>query len=280
MEIPYTVNCSILLTHLDLPERLRVAREAGFAGVELWWPFPVAVPDDDDVDSLVRAVADSGIRLTGLNFFAGDMPAGDRGLISWPARTQELRDNLDVVTDIGERTGCRRFNALYGNRIPGMDPAEQDALAVENLALAARAVERIGGTVLVEPVSGMPSYPLKTSSDVVTVLDRVETEAGATPIGLLLDVYHLAVNGADVSRDIMQYIDRVAHVQIADAPGRGAPGAGALPLDRWISELRQAGYEGPIGLEYQSDDPDPFSWLPVADRSAPSSTTTPGKGSA
>jgi hydroxypyruvate isomerase len=268
MSLSYTVNCSILLTHLPLPERLQAARDAGFGAVELWWPFPTATPPAADVDDLVRSLEESGVRLTGLNFAAGDMPAGDRGLVSWPARSDELRANLDVVTAIGERTGCRAFNALYGNRQDGVDPSVQDDLAVENLALAAQAVGRIGGTVLLEPVSGAAAYPLRTSSDVVAVLDRVAQARGAQNLGLLLDVYHLAVNGADVPSEIAQYGDRVAHVQIADAPGRGAPGSGTLPLQGWLADLVAGGYSGTVGLEYKTDDADPFGWLPREQRSS------------
>lgn len=267
-QVPYTVNCSILLTDLPLLERPQAARDAGFVGVEFWWPFPVAVPEQAEIDAFVQAIEASGAQLTGLNFFAGDMPGGDRGLVSWPDRSQELRDNLDVVTRIGERTGCTHFNALYGNRVEGGDAAEQDELGADNLARAAQAVAQIGGTVLLEPVSGTPAYPLKTSTDVLQVLDRVADQHGATNLGLLLDVYHLSVNGADVDRDIADHKDRVAHVQIADAPGRGAPGSGELPIHKWIEDLRQGGYDGPVGLEYKTDDADPFAWLPTEQRSA------------
>jgi hydroxypyruvate isomerase len=265
---PYTVNCSILLTDLPLGERPAAARAAGFAGVELWWPFETSTPEAEEIDALVRTVERAGVQLTGLNFNAGNMPAGDRGLVSWPGREKELRANLDVVTAIGERTGCRAFNALYGNRVEGAEPARQDDLAAENLHLAAQAVARIGGTVLLEPVSGAPAYPLKTSADAVAVIDRVASEHGSTNIGLLLDVYHLSVNGADVDADIAEHRDRIAHVQIADAPGRGAPGSGDLPIARWIEDLRAGGYTGPIGLEYKTDDADPFAWLPREERGA------------
>ncbi|MGC5628477.1 hydroxypyruvate isomerase family protein [Georgenia sp. Z1344] len=267
-DVLYTVNCSILLTDLPLLERPAAAAAAGFDGIELWWHFPTSTPEQDEIDALLKAIDDAGVQLTGLNLNAGDMPGGDRGLISWPERSAELRANLDVVTAIGERTGCRAFNALYGKRVDGVDPAEQDALGAENLALAAQAVDRIGGTILLEPVSGADAYPLKTSADVVGVLDRVRDEHGATNLGLLLDVYHLAVNGSDVDADIAAYADRIAHVQIADAPGRGAPGSGDLPITRWIDDVRATGYTGPVGLEYKTADADPFAWLPREQRSA------------
>jgi hydroxypyruvate isomerase len=259
----YEVNCSILFTELPPLERPAAAKEAGFDAVEFWWPFPVAVPSDADVDAFVRAVRDAGVQLVGLNFFAGDMPAGDRGLVSWPARSQEFRDNVDVTVGIGEQLGCRAFNALYGNRVDDATPEEQDALAVENLALAGRAARRIGGTVLIEPVSGAPRYPLRTAADAVGVIDRVAEETGVTNLGLLCDLYHLAVNGDDLDRAIETYGRRVAHVQIADAPGRNEPGTGELDLDRYLGELAAAGYDGWVGLEYKPSgaSADSFGWL-------------------
>ncbi|GAA4055259.1 hydroxypyruvate isomerase family protein [Actinomadura miaoliensis] len=265
----YEVNCSILFTELPLLERPAAAKAAGFDAVEFWWPFAEAVPADKDVDAFVRAIGDAGVRLVGLNFFAGDMPAGDRGLVSWPARSREFRDNIDVTVEIGERLGCTAFNALYGNRVEDATPQEQDALAAENLLLAARAARRIGGTVLVEPVSGAPAYPLKTAADALAVIDRLHT-AGAPNVGLLADLYHLAVNGDDVDAVIADHAGRVAHVQIADHPGRNEPGTGTLPLDRQLADLEKAGYAGWVGLEYKPSgaSADGFAWLDRARRAA------------
>ncbi|QFU88453.1 hydroxypyruvate isomerase family protein [Amycolatopsis sp. YIM 10] len=252
----YTVNCSILLTGLPLLERPAAARSAGFDAVEFWWPFADAVPADAEVEAFVKAIEEAGVRLTGLNLAAGDMPAGDRGLVSWPGREKELRDNVDVVVEIGKRLGCRTFNALYGNRIDGVAPERQDEIAVANLAHAANAVGTFGGQIVVEPVSGIEAYPLKTAADAVGVLDRV----GAENVRLLADFYHLAVNGDDVPAVISAHAGRVGHVQIADAPGRGAPGTGELPLDDWLGAIEAAGYSGLAGLEYKADG-DPFAWL-------------------
>ncbi|HWJ09473.1 MAG TPA: TIM barrel protein [Nocardioides sp.] len=267
-QLRYAVNCSILFTELLLLERPAAARAAGFDAVELWWPFSEAVPTDKDVDAFVAAVRDAGVRLVGLNFFAGDMPAGDRGLVSWPARSAEFRDNVDVTVAIGERLGCTAFNALYGNRVDGETPEAQDELGAENLALAARAAARIGGSVLVEPVSGAERYPLLTAADAVAVADR----AGEANIGLLADLYHLAVNGDDVDAVIAQHAPRIAHVQVADAPGRNEPGTGDLPLGRQLADLEAAGYAGWVGLEYKptTTSADSFAWLPRERRAAPS----------
>jgi hydroxypyruvate isomerase len=266
----YAVNCSLLFTELPLLERPAAAADAGFGAVEFWWPFAEPVPGDRAVDAFVTAVRDAGVQLVGLNFAAGDMPGGDRGLVSWPAREAEFRDNVEVTIGIGERLGCRAFNALYGNRVDGADPAAQDRLGAEQLALAARAAGRIGGTVLLEPVSGAPRYPLLTAADVLAVLDRVREEHGVTNTGLLADLYHLAVNGDDVDKVIADSADRIAHVQIADAPGRAEPGTGTLPLERQLGDLEAADYRGWVALEYKpaTSTLDGLGWLPRPRRAA------------
>lgn len=264
----YAVNCSILFTELPTLHRPAAAKAAGFEAVEFWWPFAQAVPRDAEVAEFERAITDAGVALVGLNFFAGDMPAGDRGLVSWPARMAEFRENVEVTVGIGERLGCRAFNALYGNRVDGATPTEQDDLATENLALAAAAARRVGGTVLVEPVSGAPRYPVLTAADALGVIDRVLAETGATNVGLLADLYHLTVNGDDVDAVIAAHAARVAHVQIADAPGRNEPGTGTLDLSGQLGKLVAGGYAGWVGLEYKPSgaSADSFEWLPRESR--------------
>ncbi|MEV7619476.1 TIM barrel protein [Microbacterium sp. NPDC089321] len=256
----YTVNASILLTDLPVNERPAAAKAAGFDAVEFWWPFASAVPAQQEVDAFVAAIQDAGVQLTGLNFFAGDMPAGDRGLVSWVGREGEFRDNVEVVVGIGERTGTKAFNALYGLRQDGVDAQTQDDLAVENLAIAGKAVARIGGIVLLEPVSGADAYPLKTAADALAIIARVKDEHGVDNVKLLADFYHLAVNGDDVAAVIADHAGEFGHIQIADAPGRGEPGTGELPIAEWIEAARAGGYDGVIGLEYKATQADPFAW--------------------
>jgi hydroxypyruvate isomerase len=266
----YDVNLSILFTELPLLERPAAAAAAGFTAVEFWWPFDVAVPEDSEVDRFAAAVEDAGVQLVGLNFFAGDMPGGDRGLVSWPARSTEFRDNIHITLALGARLGCTVFNALYGNRVDDATPEKQDELAAENLALAAKAAAGQGAVVLLEPVSGAPRYPLLTAADAVAVMDRVERASGADNLRLLFDLYHLTVNGDDVLAAIDAYSSRIGHVQIADAPGRNEPGTGEIDIDGQLAALADAGYRGFVGLEYKpsGSSADSLDWLPRDRRSS------------
>jgi hydroxypyruvate isomerase len=256
----YDVNLSILFTELPVPRRPAAARAAGFDAVEFWWPFPAAVPADPEVDDFVRAVRDAGVDLVGLNFYAGDMAAGDRGLVSWVGREREFADTVDVAVGIAEQLGCRSFNALYGNRIEGVDPVRQDELALSNLDFAGKAAAAIGAGLVLEPLSGAPTYPLTTASHALAVLD----ELGRDDVLLLADLYHLAVNGDDIDAVVAAQTPRIGHVQIADAPGRGAPGTGSLDIHAHLARLQAAGYAGHVGIEYKPDGDslDSLDWLP------------------
>ncbi|MGC0418732.1 hydroxypyruvate isomerase family protein [Embleya sp. AB8] len=252
-ELRFDINLSILFTELPLLDRPAAAAAAGFTEIELWWPFAGPTPADAELDALSRAIRDAGVDLVGLNFDAGDMPAGDRGLLSRPAASARFRANIDVATGFAASLGCRALNALYGNREPDVDPRAQDELALENLASAAAAADRIGAVVLIEALNTAenPRYPLVTAADAVAVVDKVNAETGLANTALLYDVYHLARNGEDLAAGIDAYADRFGHVQLADTPGRGQPGTGELDFEDLFRRLVAAGYTGRVGLEYK-----------------------------
>jgi hydroxypyruvate isomerase len=259
----YTVNCSIIFTELPILERPLAAAKAGFSAVEFWWPFPVASPERSDVDEFITALRDAGVSLSGLNFFAGDMSAGERGILSSTARESEFTQNVEILRYIAEQTGCRIFSALYGVRLPEETPEAQDATALRRLSDLASFTGETNSVILIESLSAMDTYPLKTARQAVDVIENLALRGASTNAKLLLDVYHLAVNGDDVSADIAQFAAVIAHVQVADAPGRNEPGTGDLPIERWLGELDAVGYTGLIGLEYRPSElsQGSFDWI-------------------
>ncbi|MGW5653339.1 TIM barrel protein [Streptomyces humi] len=269
----FTVNLSILFTELPLLERPAAAAAAGFTAVELWWPWvETPTPERSELDALREAITAARVRLTGLNFYAGELPGPDRGALSVPgSESERFRANIDVAAGFARSLGCRSLNALYGNRVPGVDPAEQDALALENLVLAAEAADRNGAILLIEALNApeSPRYPLVSAPAAVAVVDKVNETSGLGNARFLMDLYHLSMNGEDLPVVIERYAPRTGHVQIADNPGRGAPGTGSLPLEDLVERLRKAGYDGWIGLEYKAGDrpsAEAFDWLPRAAR--------------
>ncbi|WP_329148967.1 TIM barrel protein [Streptomyces niveus] len=274
----FDVNLSILFTELPLLERPAAAAAAGFTAVELWWPWiETPTPPQAELDALKKALDDARTQLVGLNFYAGQLPGPDRGALSLPGEESDrFRANIDVAADFAASVGCRALNALYGNRVDGVDPAAQDTLALDNLVLAARAASRVGAILLIEALNRpeSPHYPLVSAEAAIEVVDRVNAATGLGNARFLLDLYHLSMNGLDaeaLTGVIDTYAEKTGHVQIADNPGRGAPGTGALPLQDLLERLRKAGYEGWVGLEYKPGDrpsAESFAWLPADARAA------------
>lgn len=267
----WTVNLSILLTDLPLTERPAAAAALGFDAAELWWTLSGPTPPEAELDALRRAFTDSGVQLTGLNFDAGDMARGDKGLACRPADRQRFRDNIAVAIGLADSLGCRALNALYGNRPPDVPAEATNQLALENLALAAHAAAGIGATVLIEALNApeSPQYGLLSSADAVAVVDAVNGITGLGNVKFLADLYHLARGGEDPAKAVSDHADRIGHVQIADSPGRGYPGSGSLDFPALLGRLDAVGYQGYIGLEYKpADGTDSFAWLPKEFRSS------------
>src|SRR5919202_4182817 len=123
----FSANVSILFKEVPFVERFGRAAEAGFSAVEFWWP------SGENLYQVESAIKDAGLDVALFNFDAGDMPNGDRGLVSDPDRKQEFRDNVPVALELAQSMGCPRLNALMGLELDGMDTEEQLALAADNV---------------------------------------------------------------------------------------------------------------------------------------------------
>lgn len=248
----FDANISILFPELPMRDRPAAAAAAGFDAVETWWPFEDPVPTDNDVEQLRRSLADAGTQLVALNLDGGDTSAGDRGLISLPTAVGRVRANAEAALEIAEATGCTILNALYGNRLAGVEQAVQEEVALDNLAFIADAAARRNVTVVLETLNRVesPHFPLTSLRSTLAVVAAVMERTGLSNVGVLFDVYHLYLMGYDVRRAVRTARDLIAHVQFADFPGRGRPGTGQIDFDQILMALASIDYRGFIGVEY------------------------------
>lgn len=260
----FDVNLSILFTELPLLERPAAAASAGFAGVELWWPFPEPVPTASTLQRLCDAIGAAGVHLVGLNFDAGDLAAGERGLVSLPGSGARFAENVECAVSFADSCNCRVLNALYGNRVADVPAEQQDEIALERLGIAARAAARAGARVVIETQNRLdsPRYPLTRASQAVAIAEQVRKE-GHENVGFLCDFYHLVMEKEDPIAVIDVFGRWIDHVQIADVPGRHEPGTGGIDFSEIIAHLEASGYGGWVGCEYRpsSSSASSFSWL-------------------
>jgi hydroxypyruvate isomerase len=260
----FDANLSILFPGLPLLEQPGAAAAAGFEAVELWWPFAQPVPPGRDVDDLVAAIEAAGLRLVLLNLWLGDREAGQHGLLAEAAGEPRFLDNVDVVASIVARLGGTIVNSHVGNVPEGVTPAALIDRALPGLAAAAPRIAAAGATLVVEALNPLdfPRYGLRTTADAVALASRA-SEAAGTRVGILFDAYHVQRTEGDLLGPLAVAGSSIAHVQVADVPGRGRPGSGTIDFGGFFGALERSGYEGWIGLEHlpSADPADTFAWL-------------------
>ena len=248
----FAANVSILFPTLPYMERFRAAADSGFDVIETWWPAD-AFGAGASADDIVRSAEKSGLETALLNFVAGDMKAGDRGLAGDPMRVRMFRENVPVAIDLARRLGCRKLNALAGNASSDADRPAQLDLLVESVRFAADAAGEAGMSVMLEPLNPIetPRYLLRDTKAVLEIIERV----GRPNVRMQFDVYHVAMAGEDPLEAIRRAGRLIGHVQLADMPGRHEPGTGELRFPAILDALEAAGYDGVLGLEFVPADP-------------------------
>ncbi|MBK3401876.1 hydroxypyruvate isomerase [Methylorubrum populi] len=238
----FAANLSLLFTEVPLLDRFAAARAAGFAAVEM--QFPYAEPKE----VLAARRAEAGLPLVLHNLPPGDWAAGERGIAILPERVPEFREGVARATDYAGALGCRQINCLAGLAPSGAERTRLLGTLTENLAYAADALGKAGIRLLLEPINDrdMPGFFLNRLADAASVIEAV----GSENLFIQADLYHMARMGEDLATELAAHRDRIAHVQIADAPGRHEPGTGSIDFPAAFATLDRLGYDGFIGCEY------------------------------
>jgi hydroxypyruvate isomerase len=237
----FSANLGFLFNEVPFLDRFARARAAGFEGVE--YPFPYAHP----VATLLELARTHALEHVLLNLPCGDFAKGERGIACQPERRGEFRDGVGQGIEYARALGCTRLNCLAGPASGVSDTVAFDTL-VENLRFAATALGQAGIRLLIEPINGrdMPGFYLQTSAHALRVMDAVASDN----LWLQYDVYHMQVMEGDLARGIERNLPRIAHVQIADNPGRHEPGTGEINYGYLLPHIDRLGYTGWVGCEY------------------------------
>jgi hydroxypyruvate isomerase len=253
----FCANVSMLFKDAPFVERFGRAAAAGFSAVEFLWPA------GEDLGEVEAAIRDAGLTVALFNIYAGDMPAGDRGLLSDPERQDGFRENVPVALELAGRLGCRKMNALVGLELAGVGREEQLRLASENVAWAADRAAEYGVAVMIEAVNTIENGPylLHTTEQTAGFVRSV----GRENVALQYDVYHMQRMEGNLTANIREHIGIIGHVQVADSPDRGEPGTGEICYGYVLGVLQELGYSGYVGLEYNPTTQrteESLSWLP------------------
>ena len=220
----------------NVVERIGLAAEAGFDTVEFWGS------DTKDIAAVGEAAARVGVAIAAFSVEPSLMLAD-------PANHGRFIELLTAARDVALRLGARRLIVVVGNKREGVPRSEQKAHIVEALRQGADVLKGSGILLLVEPINTGERKDTFISAT-VDGLDIVD-EVGRPEVRLLYDMYHSACMGERYAEVLAGRVDRIAHVHLADNPGRHEPGTGSLDWRAGLAWLRANGYAGKVGLEYR-----------------------------
>ena len=252
----FAANLSMMFTELPFLERFDAAAKAGFEAVEFLFPY-------DHPAAEIRARLDAaGLRQVLFNAPPGDWAAGERGTAGLPGRQAEFRDGIHRAMDYAETLGNTMVHVMAGIPDAALRAGVAQATYVANLAWAVEQAGPHGISLVIEPINhrDMPGYLLNTTDQGAAIVEAL----GRDRLGLQFDVYHCQVTEGDLTRRMERLMPVIAHIQVADVPGRNEPGTGEIGWTHVFEAMDRFGYSGWVGCEYRpaGDTVSGLGWLP------------------
>lgn len=233
-----------------LADALRIAREAGYNGVELRHiDFMRGQKAGMSEDAMVQLVRDANIKVAVIGTESGALFAtGDE--------LSRLQGSLRYVSEKAVALGCDVIMMA-----PGQNVAGGMALAKQNLKTCADITAEYGIKLAVEFNSRHPV--IRTLEDGMELVNAVNMNN----CGILLDTYHLHCSGGNGTSFKDVPVDKIITFQFSDAPpgppsdsrmpvDRLPPGKGAAPFVEIFKTLMALGYQGYMSYEA----PNPAQW--------------------
>jgi hydroxypyruvate isomerase len=239
----FAANISLMFTEVPFLDRFARARAAGFEGVEFLFPyeFPAA--------ELAKRLKDNGLQQVLFNGPPGDWNAGERGMAALPGRQAEFREAIKQALEYTAALGCPRLHVMAGLAPAGVPRDTLLSTYAANLAWAAEECAKAGVKPIIEPINhrDIPGYFLNTTDEGAAIIEAI----GPEKLGLQFDLYHCQITEGDLCKRVEKHLPLIAHMQVADNPGRNEPGTGEVNWPFVFKRIDELGFRGWIGCEYR-----------------------------
>ena len=153
-----------------------------------------------------------------------------------PARHAEFLEGLKASIDMARRLGAPVLIAQTGTTFPDGPAPSSATRSSACLANAADVLKGSGVVLAIEPLNTRVDHKGYFLSSTAEGLDIVD-EVGRPEMKIVYDIYHSAVMGEEIADVLAGRLDRVAHVHLADRPGRHEPGRA-----RWTGSAGSIGW--------------------------------------
>jgi hydroxypyruvate isomerase len=239
----FAANLTMLYNEVDFLDRFEAAAKSGFKAVE--YLFPYAYPKGELAGRLQKHALAQVLH----NLPAGDWAKGERGIACLPDRVGEFQDGVGKAIEYAQALGCTQLNCLAGIEPKGVDAERIRATFVANLRFAAARLGEAGIRLLIEPINtfDIPGFHLNRTRQALDVIAQV----GSPNLFVQYDIYHMQRMEGELANTMKAHLPQIAHLQLADNPGRNEPGTGEINYPFLFGFIDRIGYGGWIGCEYK-----------------------------
>ena len=239
----FAANLSMMFGEIPFLDRFAAARQAGFEAVEFLFPY------EHPAAEIATRLKDNGLAQVLFNAPPGDWTQGERGMAALPGRQGEFRDAIRIALDYAAALECPRLHVMAGLAPAGVARDTLTATYGANLAWAADECAKIGVKPVIEPINhrDIPGFFLNTTDQAAAIIAAV----GPERLGMQFDLYHCQITEGDIVKRVEKHLPLIAHMQVADNPGRNEPGTGEVNWPFVFDAIDGLGFRGWIGCEYR-----------------------------
>lgn len=234
--IRFSANLTLMFTEMPLEDRFAAAADAGFAGVEMPYPYDV------NAHTLRELAQRAELEFVRMNTPPPNWSGGHRGFAAVPGLEQRFRDDFVRALRYSQALRNRHIHLIAGQ---SEGPAAKACL-ISNLTWAVARAPHVSLTIGPVDHQSQPGCFLSDYAQTCAIIDEIN----APNLGLQFDTYHAEIITGDAFAAWQQVAPYVRHVHMSGFPGRNEPDIGEFDYLGFVKLVRGSVYQSWIGAEY------------------------------
>jgi hydroxypyruvate isomerase len=253
----FAANTMNFFKEVPFPDNFKAIKRAGLDTVEILFPYY------QPVEQVKAALDEAGLAVSIIDVLPGDLTKLDFNAAIDPARKDEFKKNAENALLYAQTFKVKHVNCLSGisTALKEVPQEKQFEVYRDNLLFICSLFKGTGIDILIEPVSqlNLPGYMV---SDIHQAAALVK-DMNLPNLALQFDFFHVQLTHGNLFGNLKTYFDMTRYYQIANPPGRNEPGCGEIDYAFLLNQLRDMGYQGYVGLEYNpsTTTDKPFAWI-------------------
>lgn len=259
-------SCTMIyLDYVTLEEAIRRIATTGFAAVDVWGDSPHldVLNDRGDRNDLSSLVTNQGMVWSALSVNGGALARQYNFSYSKSWVRRQSIDYYKKCIDVCAEMSIPRLNVISGHMMSDTTYEQAWQWNREAIVEIADHAARLNVTPCLHTLTQSESRVVVTLDDTM----RMRNELNKSNIKLQIDTADQNITDSNISDAVRKVVDQLDYVHFSDNEGQGLglthniPGHGTMNWKRFITELRDGGYNGFLTAQLYAGHPiDPDAW--------------------